>query len=92
MPHNIEAEQCVIIGSVLADPSILPCVIEKLSPNYFYSEQHQAIYGIIQRMFTNNIPVDIVTVLNEAEKLHIFESLSEGKRYLAEIANSLPST
>ncbi|MBR1591941.1 MAG: replicative DNA helicase [Ruminococcus sp.] len=90
-PHNIEAEQCVI-GSVLADPSVLPAVIEKISPNYFYSEQHQAIYGIIQRMFTNNIPVDIVTVLNEAEKLHIFESAAEGRRYLMEIANTLPSS
>ncbi|MBP3760180.1 MAG: replicative DNA helicase [Ruminococcus sp.] len=89
--YNIYAEQCVI-GSVLADPSILPSVIEKVSPNHFYSEQHQAIYRIIQTMFTNNIPVDIVTVLNEAVKLHIFESVSEGKRYLAEIANTLPST
>ncbi|MBR6386573.1 MAG: replicative DNA helicase [Ruminococcus sp.] len=91
LPHNIEAEQC-IIGSVLADPSILPTVIEQINPNYFYSEQHQAIYGIIRHMFTNNIPVDIVTVLDEASKLHIFESSFEGKRYLMEIANTLPST
>lgn len=91
LPHSIEAEQSVI-GAVLADPSVLPIVIEKIKADYFYSEQHKAIYSIIVRMFTGGSPVDIITVLNEAEKLHIFESAAEGKRYLAEIGNTLPST
>lgn len=91
LPHSIEAEQSVI-GAVLADPSVLPVVIEKIKPEYFFSEQHKAIYSIIVRMFTSGQPVDIITVLNEAEKLHIFESSNEGKRYLAEIGNTLPST
>ena len=80
------------IGAVLADPSSLPIVIEKIKPEYFYSEQHKAIYSIILRMFTSGQPVDIITVLNEAEKLHIFDSSAEGRRYLAEIGDTLPST
>lgn len=91
LPHSIEAEQSVI-GAVLADPSVLPVVVEKIKPEYFYNEQHKAIYSIIMRMFTSSIPVDIITVLNEAEKLHIFDNSTEGKRYLAEIGNTLPST
>ena len=91
LPHSIEAEQSVI-GAVLSDPSALATVIEKVRPEYFYSDQHRAIYTIIVRMFTSGQPVDIVTVLNEAEKLHIFESSAEGRRYLAEIGNTLPST
>ncbi len=91
LPHSIEAEQS-IIGALIADPSILPVVVEKIRPEYFYSEQHKEIYSIILRMFTSGSPVDIVTVLNEAEKLHIFESSAEGKRYLQEIGNILPST
>ncbi len=91
LPHSIEAEQSVI-GAVLADSSVLPVVVEKIKPEYFYSEQHKAIYSIITRMFTSGLPVDIITVLDEAEKLHIFESSAEGKRYLAEIGNTLPST
>ena len=91
LPHSIEAEQSVI-GAVLSDPSALSIVIEKVKPEYFYSEQHKAIYSIILRMFTSGKPVDIITVLNEAEKLHIFESNAEGRRYLAEIGNTLPST
>ncbi|MBE6865179.1 MAG: replicative DNA helicase [Ruminococcus flavefaciens] len=91
LPHSIEAEQSVI-GAVLSDPSALSIVIEKVKPEYFYSEQHKAIYSIILRMFTSGQPVDIITVLNEAEKIHIFESNAEGRRYLAEIGNTLPST
>lgn len=91
LPHSIEAEQSVI-GAILSDPSALSIVIEKIKPDYFYSEQHKAIYSIILRMFTSGQPIDIITVLNEAEKLHIFESNAEGRRYLAEIGNTLPST
>ncbi len=91
LPHSIEAEQSVL-GAVIADSSILPTVIELIKPEYFYSEQHSAIFGIIVRMFSTGAPVDIVTLLNEAEKLHIFESPTEGRRYLSEIANMLPTT
>ncbi|MBO5383549.1 MAG: replicative DNA helicase [Ruminococcus sp.] len=91
LPHSIEAEQSVI-GAVISDPSVLPTVVELIKPEYFYSEQHKAIYSIILRMFTSSSPVDIITVLNEAEKLHIFETPAEGRRYLAEIGNTLPST
>ena len=91
LPHSIEAEQCVL-GAVLSDPSVAPLVIEKVKADYFYTEQHKAIYGIIVRMFTSGQPIDIVTVLNEAEKQHIFDTPAEGRRYLADIANTLPTT
>lgn len=91
LPHSIEAEQSVI-GAVISDPSILPVVMERIRPEYFYNEQHQKIYTIIVRMFSSGLPVDIITVLNEAEKLHIFETSSEGRRYLSEIGETLPST
>ena len=71
-PHSIEAEQSVI-GAVLADPTVMPTVIEKIKPDYFYSESHRKIFGIIYRMFTGGSPIDPVTVLNEVEKTGIFE-------------------
>lgn len=91
LPHSIEAEQSVL-GAVISDPSVLSEVVELIRPEYFYNEQHKALYSIILRMFSTGSPVDIVTVLNEAEKLHIFESTTEGRRYLAEIGNMLPTT
>ena len=91
LPRSIEAEQS-ILGAVLADPSVLPIVVEKIRPEYFYNEQHRALYSIILRMFTSGANADIITVLNEAEKLHIFDSSAEGRRYLASLAEILPST
>ena len=90
-PHSIEAEQSVI-GAALSDQSVMPLIIEKVKPDYFFNENHRAIFGIIFRMFTSGVPIDIVTLLNEAMKLHIFENANEGRRYLADIANTLPTT
>ncbi len=90
-PHSIEAEQSVI-GAALSDQSVMPLIIEKVKPDYFFNESHRAIFGIIFRMFTSGVPIDVVTLLNEAMKLHIFENASEGRRYLADIANTLPTT
>ncbi len=91
LPRSIEAEQS-ILGAVLADPSVLPLVVEKIKPEYFYGQQHRSLYSIIMRMFTGGANADIITVLNEAEKLHIFENAAEGRRYLANLAEILPST
>ena len=91
LPHSIEAEQSVL-GAIISDPTVLSDVIELIKPEYFYNEQHKALYSIMLQMNSMSLPVDIVTVLNEAEKQHIFESSAEGRRYLAEIGNLLPST
>ena len=91
LPHSIEAEQSVL-GAIISQPSVLSDVIELIKPEYFYNEQHKALYSIMLQMNSMSLPVDRVTVLNEAEKQHIFESPVEGRRYLAEIGNLLPST
>lgn len=91
LPHSIEAEQSVL-GAIISQPSVLAEVIELIKPEYFYSEQHKAIYSIILRMDSSGQAVDVVTLLNEAEKVHIFDSPAEGRKYLAEIGNMLPST
>lgn len=91
LPHSTEAEQSVL-GAIISQPSVLAEVIELIKPEYFYSEQHKAIYSIILRMDSSGQAVDVVTLLNEAEKAHIFDSPAEGRKYLAEIGNMLPST
>ena len=91
LPHSIEAEQSVL-GAIISQPSVLSDVIELIKPEYFYNDQHKALYSIMLQMNSMSLPVDIVTVLNEAEKQHIFESPAEGRRYLAEIGDMLPST
>ena len=91
LPHSIEAEQS-IIGAIIKNPAVIPDVVELIKPDYFYSPQHRAIYSVIVQMYTGGKPADIITVLNEVQKMDIFESQVEGRRYLAEIAGILPST
>lgn len=91
LPHSLEAEQC-ILGAVIADSGTLPVVVEHIKPEYFYSDQHRQIYNVVLRMFTSGSTADIITVLNEVERLNIFDSSVECRRYLASLADMLPST
>ena len=91
LPHSIEAEQSVL-GAVISQPSVLAEVTTLIKPEYFYNEQHKALFSLMQRMDSLGQPIDIVTLLNESLQLHIFDNAGEGRRYLAEIGNMLPST
>lgn len=91
LPYSLEAEQSVI-GAIFSDVNVMPMVMEKIKPDYFYSDNLRSIYKIIYGMFTSGVPIDPITVLNESEKLHIFDTPNEGRRFLIELANSLPTT
>ena len=74
LPVNLEAEQTVLGGILIDAKRALPIVIERVKADFFYSEQHKAIFAIIQRMFTSSKNVDILTVEDEAQKMGIFET------------------
>ena len=90
-PYSTEAEQSVL-GAVIADPKILPEVMERLKPEYFFNQNHKFIYSAIMKMYSDSMPTDIVTILDELQKMKVFNTIEEGRRYLAEIANMLPTT
>ncbi len=90
MPYSLEAEQ-TILGAILIDQSVISNILEKIKPECFYNEQHRQLFNIMLRMFTSGIKSDIVTVLNEAVREHIFETAQEGRNYLAALVNMVPS-
>ena len=90
LPHSIEAEQSVL-GSILYDPNVLAVVLEKIKPEYLFLEQHRQLFSIMVRMFSDGSTSDIVTVLNEALAMKIFDTEQEGKHYLASMVQSVPS-
>ena len=73
LPFSQEAEEAVL-GGVLRDPSVLPKVIEILKPESFYRPQHQQLFTIIVRMFTTGSKEDLITVINEAVTMGVFET------------------
>lgn len=90
LPYNLEAEQTVL-GALLLDPSSLSTVMDYLKPESFYREQHREIFSIIVRMFSNGQQADIITVMNEAVAMGIFETTAMAKTYLKGIMENVPS-
>ena len=90
MPHSIEAEQSVL-GSILIDSNVLAVVLDKVRPEFFFTEQHRKLFSIMMLKFSDGSTSDIVTVLNEAMEEHMFETSSEGRNYLASLMQMVPS-
>ena len=90
-PFSQEAEEAVI-GGILLDPSCLPKVIEILKPESFYRPQHKQLFSIIMRMFAGGTNEDIITVINEAVTMGVFESSAMAKTYLMGLMQNVPST
>lgn len=91
LPYSLEAEQAVL-GGILLDPSVLPKVIEILRSEYFYRPQHQQLFSIMMRMFTTAQIEDIITVIDEAVTMRVFETSAMAKAYLTGMMEGVPST
>jgi len=90
MPYSLEAEQ-TILGAFLIEPDVLSVVMLQVKAECFYIDQHRALFSIMAQMFTSGAKADVITVLNEAVAMHIFETAAEGRNYLANLVNLVPS-
>lgn len=79
-PNSIEAERNVLVAAIY-EPRVLPELVAILrTPDAFYRESHQAIWGAILELFADGATVDAV---------HVFERLEHaGRGDLADAANS----
>ena len=90
LPQSIEAEQSVL-GSMITDRNAVVEAIEKLEENDFYRDGHKVIFKTISEMFKDDMPVDLVTLL---ERLKSTEKLEKagGVTYVSELSSSLLTT
>lgn len=86
--QNIEIE-CSLLGAVLLDESVMNDV-QYLTPADFSLEAHKLIWRGIKHQFTNERPIDYMTV---AQLMIQYKRLSEigGIEYLTGLATSCPS-
>ena len=91
MPYSLDAEQ-TILGAILIDADSLGTVLEYLKPECFYIEQHRSLFTIITSMAASGQPVDAVTILDKAVNTHVFKTPEEGRNYLANLAELVPTT
>lgn len=71
LPVDKEAEMA-LLGSILVSGSysheILDEIGEKLKPEYFSEPKHQKIYNSILHLWSNQLPIDSIHLLNTIEK------------------------
>ena len=88
--NNIEEERAVL-GCILADPSCLDEVASVLSADEFYELKHQNLFNPLVGMADEQIPIDPLSVRNEAKMKLGAEEMIGGIAYLADLRNRVPS-
>lgn len=91
-PQAIEMEEAVL-GAMMIDKKGVDTVIDLLSPEMFYKEAHRHIYAAIYKLFTDNQPIDLLTVSTQLRKDGNFD-VAGGEFYLITLTqkNSIIST
>ena len=88
-PQATDLEEAVL-GALMLEKDALSTVIDILSPESFYQDNHQEIYRAIVQLFNNSEPVDMRTVVNQLRKNAKLE-FAGGAYYIAELTSKVSS-
>lgn len=81
-----------MLGSMLLDSEdIVPKVVDRLEPGYFYWKEHRLIYRTIFELFDKGEPADLVTVTNRLEEKDKLEQ-AKGRVYLTDLVDKVVTT
>ena len=80
-----------MLASALLDGDCLPNIVAKLTTKDFYSETHGIIFDCIVILYTQNEPVDIITLCDELEKIGKLQYVG-GMNYITVLTNAVPSS
>jgi replicative DNA helicase len=89
-PHDLEAEKSVL-GAVLIDPAAISSVVEIVSPDCFYAEEHRLIFSAMLSLFEKHQPVDVVTLTAELKQKGNLKKIG-GTSYLSDLINTVPTS
>ncbi|GAA0760214.1 MULTISPECIES: replicative DNA helicase [Clostridium] len=90
LPQSLEAEQSVI-GSMIIDKSAIAKSLEKLNEEDFYRDGHKVIFKAIREMFSQDMAVDLVTLLEYLKSTDMLDKAG-GVTYISEISSSVITT
>ncbi len=88
-PQAIDLEEAVL-GALMLEKDALSTVIDILTPESFYQDNHQEIYKAIVVLFNNSEPVDMRTVVSQLRKNGALEAVG-GSYYIAELTSKVSS-
>lgn len=89
-PNAVDFEK-LIIGTCLIDKKGLDHAVDLLTPDIFYDPKHQEIFRAIFNLFSNNHPVDLMTVIQELKRTEKL-SLAGGDHYIIELTMGVSSS
>ncbi|MCI6012673.1 MAG: replicative DNA helicase [Firmicutes bacterium] len=89
-PHNEEAERCVL-GAAMLSKDALYDVVEEVTADDFYNENHREIFNAIMDLYRDSTPVDMLTVCETLKKKKVLD-LVGGRAYIATLTTEVPST
>ena len=90
-PHDLAAEAGVL-GSMIIDPQCIgPICMLIQKPEFFYKEEHQAIFRTILELYEKNTAIDGMIVFSALRTKNLLEAIG-GRPYFEELVNSVPSS
>ncbi len=88
-PQAVELEEAVL-GAMMLEKDAVNDVIDVLSSDSFYKDAHKSIYTVIQELFQNSEPIDILTVTQGLKKKGELDFVG-GAHYVASLTNRIAS-
>ncbi len=89
-PQAKELEEA-ILGALMLEKSAFDTVSEIIKPECFYFDANQHIFKAMQSLQQKNVPIDILTVVEELKVLNLLD-LVGGPYYVTKLTNSVVST
>jgi replicative DNA helicase len=87
-PQSYEAEQSVL-GAVLVDTTAFSKIVDYVHEDSFYWPKHKFVYQVMQDLFNNNEPIDLITVTQALRSREQLEDVG-GDLYLDELQDATP--
>ena len=89
-PNAVEFEK-LVIGTFLIDKKGLDYSIDLLTSEVFYDPRHQIIFSAIVKLYEGNLPVDLMTVIQELKKEDKLNSAG-GDHYIVDLTMGVSSS
>ncbi|MEO6583976.1 MAG: replicative DNA helicase [Ferruginibacter sp.] len=89
-PQAKELEEA-ILGAIMLEKSAFDTVAEILKPECFYVEVHQRIYKAMQALAVKQLPIDLLTVVEELKVREDLEFVG-GAYFVSKLTNSVVSS
>ena len=89
LPHNYVAEK-IILTSLLISSEALEIVFRSVKVETFYFQNHQELYKSILEMYSNHIPIDIITLNTFLQDNGRLNDVG-GTNILIELVNYVPN-